>query len=103
MLFRSVVATIGGGLALLAARAPDDVRTAAAYLLAWLLLFGAPRPVIELLASGRRRPRGSDVDRLAELTGVPGVLWALLLLAAGLAGAALGAATLAPDLLARAV
>ncbi|GAA4118646.1 M50 family metallopeptidase [Nocardioides fonticola] len=98
-----VVTVIGAALALLAWRAPDDVRTAAAYLVAWLLLLGAPRPVVELLAAGRRRPRGSDVDRLADLTGVPAVLWALVLLAATHAGAVLGATTLAPDLLAAAV
>lgn len=98
-----VVTVIGAALTLLAWRAPDDVRTAAAYLLAWLLLLGAPRPVVELLVAGRRRPRGSDVDRLADLSGLPAVLWALLLLAATLAAAVLGATTLAPDLLARAV
>lgn len=97
----AVVLGLGGLLAGVAWRAPDDVRTATAYLIAWLLLLGAPRPVLELIAAGRRRPRGSDVDRLADLTGVPALLWALVLLAAGLAGAVLGAVTLAPVLVQR--
>jgi hypothetical protein len=46
------------------------------YVMAWFLLFGGVRPVLEL-ASGRRRHPGSsnDADQLARLTGLPGGLW----------------------------
>jgi len=48
----------------------------AAYLLVFILLIGAPRPVLEL-AKGRRRDRTrtSDADVLADLTRIPAVLW----------------------------
>ncbi len=69
-----------------------------AYLLTWVLLLAAPRPLIELLVGGRRGRRGSDPDQLARLTRVPSVLWVLLLLGANLAGIVLGASTLAPAL-----
>lgn len=49
--------------------------------LCWFLLFGGLRAIQELRA-GRRRGRGrdgtSDVDMLAQLTGVPGGMWAAL-------------------------
>lgn len=86
-----VVVLVGAGLGTVSWAGPDDVRTAAAYLLAWLLLLGAPRPVVEL--HGRRRAgraRDSDADTLARLTGVPAVLWAGLFLAVTLAALVLG-------------
>jgi peptidase M50B-like protein len=46
------------------------------YAMAWFLLFGGARPVLELQRSRRRRPGGStDADQLARLTGVPGSFW----------------------------
>ena len=57
-----------------------------------------PRPLLELLAAGRRRGRTSDPDQLARLTRIPAVLWILLLLVASLAGLVVGVSTLAPDL-----
>ena len=43
-----------------------------AYLLTWLLLLAAPKPVLELMRQRRRgRARGSDVDQLTRLTRVP--------------------------------
>jgi hypothetical protein len=92
----------GVAVGLLTWYADDAVQSAAAYLLAWLLLLAAPRPVVEVLSAGRRRGRGSDPEQLARLTRVPGVVWCLVMLAANLAGLALGALTLAPDLAARA-
>lgn len=58
--------------------------------MAWFLLFGGARPVLELQWGRRRRPGGSnDADDLARLTGAPGWLWV------GVFGlAALGALTL---------
>ena len=77
--------------------ANGTVQSVAAYLIAWLLLLAAPRPLVELLAAGRRRGRTSDPDQLAGLTRVPAVLWILLLLLANLAGLVVGVSTLAPD------
>jgi hypothetical protein len=50
-----------------------------AYTATWFLLLSAPRPVFELQASRRRgQARGSDVDTLARLTHLPGLLWVAL-------------------------
>ncbi|MGQ7296333.1 M50 family metallopeptidase [Quadrisphaera sp. KR29] len=59
--------------------APAPVLQAAASLLAWGLLLGAPRGVAELARSRRGgRARGSDADQLARLTGVPAAVWTAL-------------------------
>ena len=87
----------GAGVLLLTWYADGTVQSVAAYLIAWLLLLAAPRPLVELLTAGRRRGRTSDPDQLARLTRVPAVLWALLLLVANLAGLVVGVSTLAPD------
>lgn len=88
----------GGGIVALSWWGDGRVQSVAAYLIAWLLLLAAPRPLVELLASGRRRGRTSDPDQLASLTRLPGVLWTVLLLLANLAGLVVGVSTLAPDL-----
>lgn len=95
-----VVAVVGVGL--LTWYADPEVQAVAAYLVAWLLLLAAPRPVLELVTAGRRRSRTSDPDQLARLTRVPALAWCALMLLANLAGLLVGALTLAPDLLARA-
>jgi hypothetical protein len=59
-----------------------QAQSVAAYLVAWVLLLAAPRPLLELLVQGRGRRRTSDPDQLAALTHVPVLLWTLLLLAA---------------------
>ena len=91
---------LGGGAVVLLLTWYGDgtVQSVAAYLIAWLLLLAAPRPLVELLAAGQRRGRTSDPDQLAGLTHVPAVLWVLLLLLANLAGLVVGVSTLAPDL-----
>lgn len=89
----------GAGVGLLTWYADPEVQSLVAYLVAWLLLLAAPRPVLELITAGRRRSRSSDPDQLARLTRVPALVWCLLMLAANLAGLAVGALTLAPDLL----
>ncbi|MCW2813725.1 MAG: hypothetical protein JWN84_1180 [Nocardioides sp.] len=94
-----VVAGVGVGL--LTWYADPEVQSLVAYLVAWLLLLAAPRPVLELLRDGRRRSRSSDPEQLSRLTRVPAVVWLLLMLLANLAGLVVGAATLAPDLLDR--
>jgi hypothetical protein len=88
----------GAGVLLITWYGGDTVQSVAAYLIAWLLLLAAPRPLVELLAAGRRRGRTSDPDQLAGLTRLPAVLWILLLLLANLAGLVVGVSTLAPDL-----
>jgi hypothetical protein len=90
---------LGGGAAVVALTWYGDgtVQSVAAYLIAWLLLLAAPRPLVELLAAGRRRGRTSDADQLARLTRVPAVVWIVLLLLANLAGLVVGVSTLAPQ------
>ena len=88
----------GAAVFLLTWYGDGTVQSVAAYLITWLLLLAAPRPLVELLAAGRRRGRTSDPDQLAALTRVPAVLWILLLLLANLAGLVVGVSTLAPDL-----
>ena len=97
--YGALVLLVGGTAVLLVTWYGDGtVQSVAAYLIAWLLLLAAPRPLLELLGAGRRRPRTSDPDQLARLTRVPAVLWILVLLAASLAGLVVGVGTLAPDL-----
>lgn len=80
-----------------------------AYLLTWLLLLSAPKPVLELMRqrrrgaetwNGRHRARGSDVDQLVQLTRVPALLWELLFLLANVAGLAVGVFVLLPSVVA---
>ncbi len=55
---------------------PDPWRVGIAYGIAWLLLLGALRAVVELHGSRRGgRGRGSDADALARITRVPGGVW----------------------------
>ena len=77
---------------------PADQQSVLAYLIAWVLLLAAPRPLVELLTD-RRRSRTSDPDQLARLTRLPAMMWILLMLVADLAGLVVGVSTLAPDLL----
>jgi hypothetical protein len=52
------------------------IEAALGYTMAWFLLFGGARPVLELQRGRRRRPSESnDADQLARLTGMPGWLW----------------------------
>lgn len=55
---------------------PAEVASWIAYLLVCSLLLAAPRSVVELQRSRRRGgARGSDADQLAQLTGLPALLW----------------------------
>jgi len=68
-----------GGFGWLAWAAPDSWRVGVAYGVAWLLLLGAVRAVVELHGSRRGAGGGgSDADALARLTHVPGVVWVAL-------------------------
>jgi len=69
-----------------------------AYLLTWLLLMAAPKPVLELMRQRRRgQARSSDVDQLTRLTRVPAVLWETSFLLANLAGLVVGVFVLLPS------
>ncbi len=71
-------ALVLGAVALVAGPGPQ---AAFVYVMTWFLLFGAVRPVFELQAKRRRgAARDSDADQLARLTGVPAVIWLLVLL-----------------------
>ncbi len=77
---------------------PATVQSAVSYLIAWLLLIAAPKPVLELIAQRRRgRTPNSDVDQLHRLTGLPGALWSALFLLANLAGLVVGLMLLVPS------
>ena len=75
------VACTGAALLGVMVYAPDDLRAAFAFALAWFLLLAGPRPVLELQAKRRRgQAPTSDADQLARLTGLPGLFWVLLFL-----------------------
>jgi len=87
-----VVELAAGGLGWLAWSAPDVWRVGAAYAIAWLLLLGAVRAVVELSASRRRgQGSGSDADNLGALTHIRGGAWVALFWLVAVACAAAGA------------
>ena len=92
-----VIVGCGAGLVLISWYLPATVLSALAYLVTWVLLISAPKPVLEL---ARQRSRGhaarSDVDQLARITPLPGLLWLVLFLLANLAGLVLGIVLLLP-------
>ena len=101
--FFGFVVIIGSAVALLLISwyAPANLQSALAYVITWLLLFSAPKPVLELIRSRRRsRVRHTDADQLARLTRVPAQLWSVLFLIINCAGLAVGTALLLPALVA---
>ena len=71
--------------------APAEIQTLVAYLLAWFLLLGGIRPVLELARTRRATRIGtSDADQLARLTGLPAGVWVVLFLAGAVVLAGLG-------------
>jgi len=90
-----VLLALGGGLFALTWWGSAQAQSVTAYLVTWLLLLAAPRPLVELL--GRGRSRTSDPAQLAALTHVPAVVWTLVLLAASCGGLVLGVSMLAPE------
>lgn len=95
----AVIVVVGFGVFAVAWWADTDVRSTLAHLGAWFLLVGAVRPVWEVW---RQRARGkatdSDPDQLADITGVPALLWLLLFALVNVAALALGADLLLPEL-----
>lgn len=79
---------------------PATVQSTLAYLLTWILLIAAPKPVLELIRQRRRgRGRHSDADQLARLTRVPAALWTAFFLVVNSAGLIIGAGLLLPALI----
>ena len=71
---------------------PPEGQAAFAALATWFLLLAAPRTVVELQASRRRRTApDSDADQLARLTRVPALLWVGFFLLVDVGALALGA------------
>lgn len=75
----AVVAT-AGILGVLAYFGTTDIKAALVSVIAWFLLFGSLRAVFELQSKRRRgTARDSDADQLGRLTGVPAMLWVLVM------------------------
>lgn len=83
-----VLLVLGGAVAAASWFLPVTVLGWVAVLLVWVLLLTAPRTVLELFRT--RRDTRSDPAQLAQVTGVPRLMWQLLLLGLTVAGAALG-------------
>jgi hypothetical protein len=96
----AVVIACAVGLILISWYLPAQLQSLLAYLLTWILLVAAPKPVWEL-ASQRRRglaPK-SDADQLAGLTRTPAVVWVGVFALGNVLGLVLGAVLLIPALL----
>jgi hypothetical protein len=92
-----ILLVAAGGLVAVSWYAPASAQAAVAYLVTWILLVSAPKPVLELIGSRRRgRAAHSDADQLARLTRVPAQLWAVLFLVVNCLGLMLGVALLLP-------
>ena len=77
--------------------ASATVQAVFGYGVAWFLLFGGVRPIVELARQRRRgRSRYSDADMLARLTRVPGGVWVAVFGLVAVAAVALGARLLIP-------
>jgi hypothetical protein len=76
-LYGVVAVVVTGGVAFVVSwYASTQVQAVFTYFAVWLLLIGGVRPLFELAGQRRRREvSGSDVDQLASLTHVAGVLW----------------------------
>jgi len=96
-----VALVAGGAVFVVSAFASALVQALFSYAVAWFLLFGGLRPVVELARSRRRtvrRWRGgmSDADQLARLTGVPGGVWVFLFAIVAVVAIVVGARLLVP-------
>jgi hypothetical protein len=99
--FFGFAVVIAAAAALLAVSwyAPPAVQSGCAYLITWILLVSAPRPVLELIGQRRQGRAGrSDADQLARLTRTPAGLWVGFFLLINCLGLALGAGLLLPAL-----
>ena len=92
---------VGTGVVLVAVSwyVPATGQAILAYVLTWLLLLSAPRPVIELARQRRLgRARNSDADQLARLTRLPAPVWVAGFLVANLGGLVLAVTWLLPEM-----
>jgi tellurite resistance protein TehA-like permease len=70
------VLVTGGAIAAVSLLAAPEVQAGFGYVMAWFLLLGGVRPVIELQRERRLGgPRRTDADQLARLTRLPGAVW----------------------------
>lgn len=77
--------------------ASATVQAVFGYGVAWFLLVGGVRPILELARQRRRgRARYSDADQLARLTGVAGGVWVAVFGLVAVAALALGARLMIP-------
>jgi len=96
-----VALVAGGAVFVVSAFASALVQALFSYAVAWFLLFGGLRPVVELARSRRRtvrRWRGgmSDADQLARLTGVAGGVWVGVFAIVAVVAIVVGARLLVP-------
>jgi hypothetical protein len=97
-----VALVAGAAVFVVSAFASALVQALFSYAVAWFLLFGGLRPVVELARSRRRRSsrrwRGgiSDADQLARLTGVPGGVWIGVFAVVAVVAIVVGARLLVP-------
>ena len=94
-----VLVVCGAAAGLISWYLPGTAVSLLAYLLTWVLLLAAPKPVLELMRQRRRRgaTRNSDVDQLSRLTRLPALIWELVFLLTNLAGLAVGVLVLLPS------
>jgi hypothetical protein len=76
-LYGVLTVVVTGGVAFIVSwYASTQVQAVFAYFAVWLLLIGGVRPLFELAGQRRRREvSGSDVDQLAGLTHIAGIIW----------------------------
>ena len=73
------VFSVAAAVAFVLWRGAPLLQAAFGYAMAWFLLLGGVRPVLELQGSRRRgRAARSDADQLARLTGLPAGAWIML-------------------------
>ncbi|HEY5820431.1 MAG TPA: M50 family metallopeptidase [Propionibacteriaceae bacterium] len=99
--FYGVLVVVGCAAALVGVSwfLPATTQSTLAYLITWILLIAAPKPVVELIRQ-RRRGRGarSDADQLAGLTRSPAWVWMGFFLVTNITGLLVGVALLLPAL-----
>jgi hypothetical protein len=71
------VASVGASLVVAGRFSPAWVQVGYAHFLTWFLLFSGPKSVLVLHRARRQGAEGSDADRLADLTHIPGLVWVL--------------------------
>ena len=92
-----IIVLVGAVLVAVSWYAPAPVQSGVAYLVTWILLLSAPKPVLELVQMRRvGRTSHSDADQLARLTRMPAELWIVLFLVLNCIGLLLGIALLLP-------